>query len=93
MDLLNSITYHQKGKHLYFEERVIIEIRLKDKLSPNKMALEIGVAPNTVRNEIERGIVCLYNGKVARYKASPGQAAYEYNMYTKGKTPAGVAIT
>lgn len=79
MDQLNSITSHQKGKHLSFEERVIIQTRLKDNLSPNKIAKELGCAPNTVRNEIKRGTVYLYNGNVKRYKAYTGQAAYEAN--------------
>ncbi len=34
MDQLNSNTHHQRGKHLSFEERVIIQTRLKDNLSP-----------------------------------------------------------
>lgn len=79
MDQLNSNTHHQKGKHLFFEERVIIQTRLKDNFSPNKIAAELGCSPNTVRNEIKRGTVMLYNGRVARYKASAGQDAYEAN--------------
>ena len=77
MDQLNSTTQHQKGKHLSFEERVIIQTRLNDKHSPNKIAAELGCSPNTVRNEIKRGTVLLYNGKVRRYKAKAGQKAYE----------------
>ena len=79
MNQLNSTTQRQKGKHLSFEERVIIQTRLNDKYSPNKIATELGCSPNTVRNEIKRGIVYLYNGKVARYKADAGQKAYEEN--------------
>lgn len=79
MDQLNSNTHHQKGKHLYFEERVIIQTRLKDNLSPNKIAAELGCSPNTVRNEIKRGTVSLYNGNVQRYKATVGQSVYEAN--------------
>ena len=73
MNQLNSNTQHQKGKHLSFEERVIIQTRLNDKHSPNKIAAELGCSPNTVRNEIKRGTIYLYNGKVARYKADAGQ--------------------
>ncbi len=69
MDQLNSTTHHQKGKHLSFEERVIIQIRLKDKYSPNRIATEIGCSPNTVRNEIKRGTISLYNGKVQNCRA------------------------
>ena len=59
---------------LIFLERVIIQTRLNDKHSPNKIAAELGCSPNTVRNEIKRGTV---NGKVPRYKAEAGQKAYE----------------
>lgn len=79
MDQLNSTTQRQKVGHLYFEEKVIIQTRLNDKHSPNKIAAELGCYPNTVRNEIERGAVYLYNGKAARYKADAGQKAFEEN--------------
>lgn len=74
MDQLNSNTHHQKGKHLSFEERVIIQTRFKDNLSPNKIAAELGCSPNTVRNEIKHGTVSLYNGNVQRYKATSDKA-------------------
>lgn len=67
---LNLNTDYQKDKHLSFEERVIIQTRLKDILSPNKIATELGCSPNTVRNNIKRSTVMLYNSCVARYKAS-----------------------
>lgn len=80
MDHLHSTTTeHRKGKHLSYEERVVIQTRLKDGWTPNRIAREIGCAPNTVRNEIKRGTVSLYRGNVFRYKASAGQAAYEKN--------------
>lgn len=80
MDHLHSTTTeHRKGKHLSFEERVVIQTRLKDGWTPNRIAREIGCAPNTVRNEIKRGTVSLYRGNVFRYKASAGQVAYEKN--------------
>ena len=80
MDQIHSTTTeHRKGKHLSFEERVVIQTRLKDGWSPNKIAEEIGCAPNTVRNEIKRGTVALYRGNVFRYKANAGQATYEKN--------------
>ena len=40
---------HRKGQHLTFECRVLIQTRLKDGWSPNRIAKEIGCAPNTVR--------------------------------------------
>ena len=80
MDYLHSTTTeHRKGQHLTFEHRVLIQTRLKDGWSPNKIAREIGCAPNTVRNEIKRGTIALYNGSVHRYKATAGQATYEQN--------------
>lgn len=45
----------------------------------NPIHKEIGCAPNTVRNEIKRGTVALYKGKILRYKATTGQAAHEQN--------------
>ena len=57
MDQLNSTTQRQKGKHLSFKEKVIIQTRLNDKHSPNKIAAELGCSPNTIRNEIKRGTV------------------------------------
>ena len=78
MDQVHSTTTeHKKGQHLTFEERVLIQTRLKDGWKASRIAAEIGCAPNTVRNEIKRGDVALYNGNVHRYKAKAGQAAYE----------------
>ena len=39
---------HRKGQHLTFECRVLIQTRLKDGWSPNRIAKEIRCAPNTV---------------------------------------------
>jgi len=58
----STTTKHEKGKHLSYDERALIQIRLKDGWSANKIAKEIGCAPNTVRNEIRRGTVSLYTG-------------------------------
>ena len=80
MDQIHSTTQRRrKGQHLTFEERVVIQTRLKDGWSPNKIAAEICCAPNTVRNEIKRGTVDLYCGHVQRYKANVGQAVYDAN--------------
>ncbi|MFP5528238.1 helix-turn-helix domain-containing protein [Peptococcus simiae] len=62
--LYSTTTEHKKGAHLTFEHRVLIQTRLKDGWSPNKIAKEIGCAPNTVRNEIKRGAVALYKGRI-----------------------------
>ena len=74
MDHLHSTaTEHRKRQHLSFEHRVLIQTRLKEGYSPNRIAGEIGCAPNAVRNEIKRGTVALY--KVLRFKAVAGKAA------------------
>ena len=57
MDHHYSTTPSRKGKHLTFEERVIIQTRLKDGLKPPAIAREIGCSPNTIRNEIRKGTV------------------------------------
>ena len=75
----STTTFHKKGKHLTYEERVLIQIRLKDNYSIRAIAREIGCSPSTVSNEIARGSVALYNCHVTRYKASAGQKAYENN--------------
>lgn len=75
----STITEHKKGQHLTFEERVLIQTRLRDGWKVGRIASEIGCAPNTIRNEIRRGTVTLYTGNVHRYKAKAGQAAYEKN--------------
>ena len=82
MDQVHSTTEHRKGKHLSFEERVVIQTRLKDGWTPNRIAEELGCTPNTVRNEVKRGTVILYRGNIFRYRAKVGQAAYEKNRKT-----------
>ena len=52
MDQLNCTTKTGRGKHLSFEERVIIQTRCKDGWNPNQIAKELGRPSNTVRNEI-----------------------------------------
>ena len=81
----STTTKHEKGKHFSYYDRVLIQIRLKDGWSANKIAKEIGCAPNTVRNEIRRGTVSLYRGNVKRYKAKVGQATYQQNRLACGR--------
>ena len=57
MDYPNNTTNSRKHKHLNFEERMLIQVRLKDGFSPYKIAKELGRASNTIRNEIARGTV------------------------------------
>lgn len=79
MDINNYITKTRKGQHLTIEERVEIQIRLKDGWNINQIAKSLGRAYNTIKSEIKRGTVLLYNGKVERYKAKIGQTNYEGN--------------
>lgn len=67
-------TLRKKGAHLTFEERVIIQTRLRDKQSYRSIAREIGCCVNTVRNEVKRGKVLCYNGKVEAIAQQTGKA-------------------
>lgn len=44
----STTTSHKKGKHLSFEERIIIQLRIKDKYSIRAIARGIGCSPTTV---------------------------------------------
>lgn len=68
MNTQNYSTEHRKGQHLLAEERQEIEVRRKDGWSVYRIAKHLGRPYNTIKNEIARGTVYLYNGKVARYK-------------------------
>ena len=61
------------------EERHEIEVRLKDGWSPYRIAKHLGRPYNTIKNEIKRGTVSLYNGKQHRYKADEGKKVYLEN--------------
>ena len=73
MDNTNYTTEHRKGQHLLSEERHEIEVRLKDGWSIYRIAKHFGRPYNTVKNEIKRGMMSLYNGKQHRYKADEGK--------------------
>ena len=80
MDYPNHITNHEKGKHLTYEDYVIIELRLKDGWKPNAIAKkELNCSANTVRNIIKKGMTPLYNGKVFRFKAKTAWKVYQEN--------------
>ena len=76
MDNTNYTTEHRKGQHLLNEERHEIEVRLKDGWSTYRIAKHLGRPYNTIKNEIKRGSVSLYNGKIQRYKADEGKKVY-----------------
>ena len=85
-------TLRKKGAHLTFEERVIIQTRLRDKQSYRSIAREIGCCVNTVRNEVKRGKVLCYNGKVERYRAADGQSTYETHRENCGRKCDAIGI-
>ncbi len=76
MDHPHYTTEHRKGQHLLSEERHEIEVRRKDGWSTYRIAKHLGRPYNTIKNEIARGTVSLYNGKVQRYKADEGKKVY-----------------
>lgn len=86
MDNPNYITEHRKGQHLTTEERHDIEVHLKDGWSKYKIAKHLGRPFNTIKNEIARGTVSLYHGKVLRYKADVGQQQYNENRRSSTRT-------
>lgn len=77
MDYPNHITNHEKGKHLTYEDYVVIELRLEDGRKPNAIAKkELNCSANTVRNIIKKGMTPPYNGKVFRFKAKTAWKVY-----------------
>lgn len=89
MDSIYSNTIaHVKGKHLSFEERIIVQIRLKDGYSKRAIAREIGCSPSTIVYEVRRGLVDLYHGKQQRYKADQGQNSYDKHRRNCGRKSA-----
>ena len=86
MDSLHfTMNQHVKGKHLSFEERVVIQTRLKDGYSIRAIARELGCSPSTISYEVKRGTVSLYHGKQQRYKAEHGQGVYQINRRHCGR--------
>lgn len=79
MDYPNNTTNTRKQKHLNLEERITIQLRLKDGYSPYQIAQELGRASNTIRNEIKRGTVSqiIQGKKVEAYFADTGKAIYD----------------
>ena len=86
MDSLHfTMNQHVKGKHLSFEERVVIQTRLKDGCSIRAIARELSCSPSTISYEVKRGTVSLYHGKQQRYKADHGQSVYQINRRHCGR--------
>jgi len=81
MDNQNNTTNSRKNKHLNFEERMTIQLRLKDGLSAYKIAKELNRPINTITNEIRRGTTTQIkqNKAIQIYLADTGNAIYEKN--------------
>lgn len=77
-----------KGKHLTYTERLLIERwKNKDKKSNREIAKLLGKAPQTINNEINRGLVDLsFNGGFVEYSADMAQNHYDWNRMAVGKT-------
>lgn len=78
MDYPNNNTESRKNKHLNYEERMTIQIRLKDGFTPYRIAKELNRPINTVLNEISRGTTTqIKQGKKTEvYLADTGEANY-----------------
>jgi IS30 family transposase len=81
MDYQDNNTESRKNKHLNFEERMIIQLRLKDGYSAYRIAKELRRPINTILNEIRRGTTTqIKQGNyVEVYLADTGEAVYKKN--------------
>lgn len=79
MDCQDYIIEPKKGQHLNYDERLFIELRLKDGWNINKIAKALNRSYNGIKKEIKRGTVLLYHNKKQRYHAKQGQMIYNNN--------------
>lgn len=70
MDNPNCNTEHKKYQYNTSEERHEIEVRLKDKWTIYAIAKHLCRPYNTIKNEVKRGTVMLYDGKVTNTNPS-----------------------
>jgi IS30 family transposase len=87
MDYTNYTMDSRKHKHLNLQERVVIELRIKDGYSAYQIAKELHRPINTILNEIRRGTVSQIKNKrnVSMYLADAGQAIYENHRTNCGR--------
>jgi IS30 family transposase len=83
MDYPNYTIGYRNHKHLNYEERMLIQIRIKENCTPYQIAKELCRAKNTVLNEIKRGRVSqIKNNKPKQvYLADVGNTVYERNRF------------
>src|SRR5690554_8195902 len=81
MDYPNNITDSRKNKHLNYEERMFIQLRLQDGFTAYKIAKQLGRALNTILNAIRKGTTTqiIAKKKVDVYLATTGKAVYDNN--------------
>ena len=88
MDYSNNNTESRKNKHLNFQERMTIQLRLKDGLSAYRISKELNRSINTVLNEIQRGTTTqIKQGKhIELYLADTGEAIYKKHRLNSCRT-------
>lgn len=88
MDYPNVNIESRKNKHLNFEERMTIQLRLKDGFSAYKIAKELNRPINTVLSEIRRGTTTqIKQGKcIEIYLADTGEAVYKKHRLNSCRT-------
>ncbi|MGL5244050.1 MAG: IS30 family transposase [Sarcina sp.] len=88
MDQQNNNIESRKNKHLNFEERMIIQIRLQDGFTPYKIAKELKRSMNTISNEIRRGTISqIKQGKSIKvYLADVGETIYKKHRLNSCRT-------
>ena len=71
----------KKGQHLHMEDRGAIKALKKQGLSLRAIARQIGCAPSTVTNELQRGTPACKSpkGKTPGYSPKLGEAVYKVN--------------
>nr|WP_317637608.1 helix-turn-helix domain-containing protein [Lactobacillus xylocopicola] len=63
MNSLNStISAHQKGQHLAWQDRVLIQVLRQQGQSLRQIAASLTCSPTTVKYELERSQISLYHG-------------------------------
>ncbi|MGX7013123.1 IS30 family transposase, partial [Vagococcus silagei] len=95
MTQTKTITKTTKGKHLSLKERISIENWNQDGYSNREIAKRLGRAPQTINNEIKRGMTPQarqqkQNGKVYRYfrneySADVAETKYHENRENSGR--------
>jgi len=87
MEQRKSNTPSRKGKHLNWNERILIEGFLKAGMSETNIAKELGRDRRTINREVKRGLVEHLNSDLTThvaYNADRAQDVYDLNASAKG---------